>query len=154
MTVKSYISGVLAASKGLLVAVIGMCLICTCALHAQVAGTANVQGTVTDPTGAVIPGAQVTLIDIATQVKHSIVSDSGGVYAFPNIPIGRYTLSVTMQGFKTFQQSNIVLEVGSSIAVNAPMQIGETDQKVEVTTTSLALQTEDPPSSRRSTKTP
>ncbi|QMV18759.1 carboxypeptidase regulatory-like domain-containing protein [Granulicella sp. 5B5] len=113
-------------------------------MYGQVAGTGNIQGTISDPTGAVIPGAQVTLTDNATQIKRNIVSDSGGVYAFPNIPIGTYTLSVMMQGFKTFQRNNVVLEVGSSIAVNASMQIGATDQKIEVTTTSLALQTEDP----------
>ena len=134
----------LATSKIALVALLGVWVMCTCAMYGQVAGTGNIQGTVTDPTGAVIPGAQVALVDNATQVKHNIVSDSGGVYAFPNIPIGSYTVSVAMQGFKTFQQDNIVLEVGSSIAINANMQIGATDQKVEVTTTSLALQTEDP----------
>jgi hypothetical protein len=133
----------LAKSKSALVALLSVWVMCACAMYGQVAGTGNIQGTVTDPTGAVIPGASITLTDNATQVKRKAVTDSGGVYVFPNIEISTYTLSVAVQGFKTFQQNNVVLEVGSSISVNVPMQVGSTDQKVEVTTDQLALQTED-----------
>ena len=112
--------------------------------HAQVAGTGTIQGSISDSTGAVIPGAAITLTDLSTQTKRSAKADTSGVFVFPNIEIGTYSLVISMQGFKTYQQNNIVLEVGSNIAVNANMQVGSTDQKVEVTADSLALQTEDP----------
>jgi hypothetical protein len=119
-------------------------LFITCQTHAQVAGTGSIQGSVADATGAVIPGAKVALTNTSTQVTRNGTTDSSGTYTFPNIEVGTYTVSVESSGFKTYQQSNVVLEVGSSISVNAKMQIGTTDQRVEVTTESLALQTEDP----------
>jgi hypothetical protein len=109
----------------------------------QLAGTGNIQGTVTDSTGAVIPNAAVTLTDQATQVKRTAVSNSAGAYLFPGIPIGTYNLQVAAPGFKTYEQTGIVLEVGSNIAVNAGLQIGSADVKVEVQAEALALQTED-----------
>ena len=114
-----------------------------CTVHAQVAGTGNIQGSVADSTGAVIPNASVTITNAATQVKRTTVSDSSGAYAFPNIDIGTYAVNVSVPGFKSYRQSGVVLEVGSSIAVNVKMTVGAVDQKVEVQANGLALQTED-----------
>ena len=114
-----------------------------CMIHAQVAGTGNIQGSVVDGTGAMIPNAPVTITNAATQVKRSTMSDSSGAYVFPNIDIGTYSVSVTVPGFKSYEQSGIVLEVGSSIAVNVKMTVGAADQKVEVQAEGLSLQTED-----------
>jgi Carboxypeptidase regulatory-like domain len=116
----------------------------SCALHAQIAGTANIQGTVTDATGAVVAKANVTLVNEATQVKQSTVTSSAGVYLFPGNPIGTYDLTVKAGGFKTYVQKGIVLEVGSSIAVNPSLAVGTATQSVEVQAEGLALQTEDP----------
>lgn len=113
-------------------------------IHAQSAGTASIQGTVADATGAVITGAAVTLTDNATGVQRSAVTDSSGLYTFPNVPIGTYSISAGMQGFQTYKQTNIVLEVGSSIAINVKMTVGRTTESVEVKANGLALQTEDP----------
>ena len=113
------------------------------ALHAQVAGTGTIQGTVTDPTGAVIPDAQVTLIETATQTQHVGKADSGGVYVFPNIVVGTYSVKVLAPGFETFSSNGNVLEVGSNIAVNVKMVVGSQDQQVQVQAEGLALQTED-----------
>ena len=111
--------------------------------HSQLAGTGSIQGSITDATGAVIQNATVTTINVATQVRHTAVTGSNGLYSFPNMDIGTYTVEVTVQGFEHYSQSNIVLEVGSSIAVNIGMTVGRTDQKVEVQASGLALQTED-----------
>lgn len=112
-------------------------------LYSQTAGTASIQGTVTDSTGAVIPNGEVSLTSTATQVKRTVTTGDNGLYSFPNLPVGTYNLDVTAPGFRHYVQSNIILEVGSSIAVNATMTIGTTDQKVEVLASGLALQTED-----------
>ncbi|HEX8711453.1 MAG TPA: carboxypeptidase-like regulatory domain-containing protein, partial [Terracidiphilus sp.] len=110
---------------------------------AQIAGTGNIQGTVTDPSGAVLPNAQVTVTSVATGVKHQSASSSGGVFSFPNLPIGTYNLSVTASGFKTYTRTGIVLEVGSNIGVNVTMALGTATQQVMVEANGIALQTQD-----------
>jgi hypothetical protein len=99
--------------------------------NAQLAGTGSIQGSVVDATGAIIQNANVTATNSATQVKHTAVTGGSGLFSFPNLDIGTYTIEVTVQGFEHYSQSNIVLEVGSSIAVNISMTVGRTDQKVE-----------------------
>ena len=111
--------------------------------NSQTAGTANIQGVVTDATGSIIQNASVTATNEATQVKHTGKTDASGRYGFPNISIGTYAVSVVAPGFKEYVQSHIVLDVGSSIAVNVTMAVGTTQQKIEVQATSIALQTED-----------
>lgn len=111
--------------------------------NAQIAGTANVQGTIQDASGAVVPSANVTIIDMATQVSHSTKSNSAGVYVFPGLITGTYKLDVSAPGFETYEQSGIVLEVGSSIAINANLKVGAAETRIEVRSEGLALQTED-----------
>jgi hypothetical protein len=111
--------------------------------NAQLAGTGSIQGSITDATGAVVQNATVTATNTATQVKKVAVTGGSGLYSFPNMDIGTYTVDVAVQGFEHYSQSNIVLEVGSSIAINVEMTVGRTDQKIEVQASGLALQTED-----------
>ncbi len=110
---------------------------------AQVAGTGTIQGSVSDPTGAIIPGANVTIHNILTNVDRSAQSNNGGSFAFPNIDIGTYTLTVASPGFQTYIKTGNVLEVGSNISANVQLTIGSADQKIEVKAEGLALQTED-----------
>jgi hypothetical protein len=111
--------------------------------NSQTAGTGNIQGVVTDAAGAVIQGASVNVVNTATHVTHTTTSDSKGLYSFPNLAIGTYEVEVAAVGFQHYRQSNIVLDVGSSIAVNVTMKVGGTEQTVEVEAAGLALQTED-----------
>jgi hypothetical protein len=110
----------------------------------QIAGTANVQGAIQDASGAMIQNAAIAITDVATQVTHDTRSDKAGIYAFPGLPIGTYTLRVVAPGFETYEQTNIVLEIGSSIAINPTLKVGQTSTKIEVHSEGLALQTEDP----------
>jgi len=110
---------------------------------AQISGTASLQGTITDSTGAVIPNAKITLTETSTRVKRAVDSGGSGLYSFPNVPIGTYSLEVEDTGFKPYTQSNIVLEVGSSISANVKMAVGNSDQRIEVRADGLALQTQD-----------
>jgi hypothetical protein len=111
--------------------------------YSQAAGTGNIQGTVSDATGAVIANAAITLTDTQTQVEHKTVSSSGGVFSFPNLPVGNYNLSVTASGFKRYTRTNMVLEVGSNIGINVSLSVGTQTQEVQVQANSLALQTQD-----------
>jgi Carboxypeptidase regulatory-like domain len=110
----------------------------------QATGSGSIQGTVTDSTGALLPNASVALTETSTHVTLTTKTNSAGNYAFPNINVGTYSLTVTSPGFGTFTSTNNVLEVGSSIAIDAKLTVGSTETKVEVRTDSVALQTEDP----------
>jgi len=112
-------------------------------VNSQNAGTGTIQGNVSDSSGALVANANVTLIELATAVKHETKTDKAGVYVFPNIPITTYNLVVTAPNFETYEQTGIVLEVGSNIAINVVLAVGRTDIKVEVHAEGLALQTED-----------
>ncbi len=119
-----------------------LCLASVCVL-AQLAGTGTIQGTVSDPSGAVIPHAQVTLTENSTGVKHQTATSSGGVFSFPNLVVGTYTLSVKTSGFKTYSRTGIVLEVGSNIGINVTMEVGAANQEVHVQANAVSLQTQD-----------
>ena len=112
-------------------------------LVAQIAGTGTIQGIVTDPTGAIVPDATVTLTEESTHVTRTIHSDKSGSYVFPNIEVGTYTVSVAAQGFQTYARTHNILEVGSNIGVDAKLTVGEAQQTVTVEAEGLALQTED-----------
>jgi len=111
--------------------------------YSQIAGTGNIQGTISDSTGAVIPDASVTLTDRETHVQRTTKSNSAGDYVFPGVPVGTYDLGATAPGFRSYLQTGIVLEVGSSIAVNPQLTVGRAEAQIEVQSEALALQTED-----------
>jgi hypothetical protein len=111
--------------------------------NGQVAGAGNIQGTVSDASGAVIPNATVTVTDVSTQVKHITKSDKAGVYVFPGLPVSTYNLGIAATGFETYLQTGIVLEVGSNIDINVAMAVGKASITIEAHAEGLALQTED-----------
>jgi len=110
---------------------------------AQVAGTAAVQGTVEDATGAVIPNASVSITNTATGVSQTTKTDASGFYSFPSLIVGPYEVTISAPGFEAYRKTGIVLEVGSSIAVDTKLQVGAASQTVQVEAQGLALQTED-----------
>lgn len=103
---------------------------------------AEVTGSVTDPTGAVIPGATVTLINNATGDTKNTTTNSAGLYNFPGLNHGTYTLKVQAQGFKQFQKTGIVVDVAATVPENAVLEIGGNNQTVTVEADALHLQTE------------
>ncbi len=130
--------------SSLITACFGLALVLFSAqAKAQIAGSGTIQGTVTDASGALVANANVTLVEPTTAAKHQTKTDSAGIYIIPNIPISTYNLVVTAPSFETYEQTGIVLEIGSSIAINVALKVGKADVKVEVHAESLALQTED-----------
>src|SRR4029077_7402030 len=71
--------------------------------------TAQMSGTVRDESGAVLPGVTVTVTQIDTSVMRTAVTDESGAYLLPNLPTGPYKLQVTLQGFRTYERTGIVL---------------------------------------------
>ncbi|HTZ73016.1 MAG TPA: carboxypeptidase-like regulatory domain-containing protein [Candidatus Aquilonibacter sp.] len=126
--------------------VVGLLLllfVCSSVSLAQVAGTAAVQGTVEDATGAVVPNASVSITNTATGVSQTTKTDASGFYSFPSLIVGPYEVAISAPGFEAYKKTGIVLEVGSSIAVDAKLQVGAASQTVQVEAQGLALQTED-----------
>lgn len=103
--------------------------------------TSAISGVVSDPSGGVIPGANVTATHDLTGVSHQQTTTDAGYYAFPSIPVGPYTISVSMKGFKGFKSSGNLLQVGSPITVNVTLEVGETTETVSVVSTFEQLQT-------------
>jgi hypothetical protein len=111
---------------------------------AQAATTnARIQGTVSDPQGAVIPNAKVTAINEATGVKYTTVSNSGGAYLFPELPIGSYSIEVTSPGFKSFHASGIVLTIDQEYVEPARLTVGATTEVVQVAASPIQVDTTD-----------
>jgi Carboxypeptidase regulatory-like domain len=123
--------------------ILALLILGACTIHAQVAGSGTIQGTVTDATGAVVSNATVTLTNTDSGVAHVSQTDNAGIFLFPNIEIATYKLKITASGFEAYEQTNIVLEVGSNIAINPKLVIGRADVTVETHADALALQTED-----------
>jgi hypothetical protein len=110
---------------------------------AQVGTTARVTGTVTDQSGAALPGATVTARESETNATRTITTSANGNYVITQLTPGTYSLIVTSPQFKTFQQDDIVLTIGQVAEINVQLQIGEAQQKVTVTTNAPVIQTED-----------
>jgi hypothetical protein len=110
-------------------------------LHAQ-AGTADVLGTVTDQTGAVIPDAQVTLTNTGTGIVKKGTSNDRGDYLFTALQNGSYSLQIEMQGFKVYTHAGFAVGTGDRVRVDAKMEPGSVTEKVVVTTEAAALQTD------------
>jgi len=108
-------------------------------LHAQGSG-ATIAGVVTDPSGAVIPNAQISVKNTATGVVTNVVTNSSGRYSAPNLIPGPYTVTASVKGFKTEERSGIVLHVGQQQVLNITLQVGQVAQTVSVTGAPPAVQ--------------
>jgi Carboxypeptidase regulatory-like domain/TonB dependent receptor-like, beta-barrel len=115
------------------------CLIAPTSVSAQVA-TASINGTVRDTSGAVIPGAEVVLSNVATNVEQTTMTNGSGTYVVLNIPPGDYSLRVSKQGFTSAKQ-NITLVVNQSTSYDFTLSVGATRQAVTVKGSAVALQT-------------
>ena len=93
--------------------------------------TGKVTGTVTDPSGAVLPGASVTLKSVGTGGTRTAVSDAGGGYTFSNLQPGPYEVTVELAGFSTKQYKTTVT-VGATITVNARLEVGQQTEVITV----------------------
>src|SRR5947209_15589584 len=98
-------------------------------LHAQ---TAAMSGTITDSTGAVVQGAQVTVRNLATNVSRVATSSATGAYALTNLDVGSYEITVKKEGFKVFRVPNVELSVAHVSTIDASLLAGATSEEVTV----------------------
>jgi hypothetical protein len=103
--------------------------------------TVSIHGTVTDPTGAVVPNAQVTAVNTETNFSRSVMTESSGSYAVQFLPLGPYRLEVTASGFKKFVQSGIILEVNRNARIDPTLETGALSETVLVTSDAGLVET-------------
>jgi hypothetical protein len=97
--------------------ILAMLLCAAASTFAQVS-TSQITGTVRDASGAVIPGTKVTATNEATGVNYSQAATATGVYAFPSVPIGSYTIAAEAPGFRTVKKTGAILTVDTPLAVD------------------------------------
>ena len=100
-------------------------------------------GTITDPSGKAIPGANVTATETATAVRQTIATDARGFYAFQSLPVGRYDVEVDASGFKPLRRTGVAIDINAKVIVDASMAIGERTETVTVFEAAAHVETAD-----------
>ena len=111
--------------------------------RAQTIGGGQIEGIVTDVSGAVVPGASVEVMQTDSGLRRQVTSGADGGYLFPNLPVGPYQITATKEGFQSFRQSGIVIQVGNDLRINIALQVGGATQTVQVDAQASMVQTED-----------
>src|SRR5437867_4993243 len=94
--------------------------------------TAQISGSVQDPSGAVLPGVEVAATQTDTGARRTTVTNETGHYVLPNLPLGPYKLEAALPGFRSYAQTGIVLQVNSNPTINIALQVGQVAETVEV----------------------
>ena len=94
--------------------------------------TAEIGGVVKDPLGGVLPGATVTAVHVASGLKVERTTDNAGRFFLPALPVGEYTLSVELHGFKQFTQQGLIVTVGQKIDLPITLAIGQVSESVTI----------------------
>src|SRR5215813_716184 len=119
--------------------IVVLCVL-TSAVFAQTS-TSQITGTVYDAAGAVIPGAQVTAINDETGVTYRQQTTGSGLYAFPSLPVGKYTIIADVKGFKTTRVSGNILTVDTPLTVDINLEAGGAAEVINVIGIAEKLQT-------------
>src|SRR5579863_9888842 len=120
-------------ARGILLTLLGLFLLNVSTMGFGQDTNASLGGTVTDPSGAAIPGAKLSLTNQATGFQSNFVSDATGAYNFNNLTPGKYRLEVAAPGFKSTAQAGIELAVNQAARVEVHLEVGKTDETVTVT---------------------
>jgi len=121
---------------------LSMVLLLTASLFAQVGTQASLTGTVSDPSGAVVPDATVTAVNIATGASSKQQTGRAGEFTILALPVGLYRVTVEAGTFKRWENPNVQLTVGSQVRVEPVLQLGDATQTVSVQSSNTGLQTE------------
>ena len=103
--------------------------------------TGSISGTVTDPTGAVIPGAAVAAHNTETGIESSTQTNAQGFYSLPALPVGHYDIRIKAAGFEEYQQTGLVLDVNTALRVDATLNVGSITEQVKVSAAAVHVET-------------
>jgi hypothetical protein len=104
--------------------------------------TQQIQGLVTDTTGAVIPGATVSITNVNTQISQTRTTNETGNYSFPQVQVGNYSIRCEMQGFKADVVASQRVETGAQVRRDFRLEVGDVTETVEVSAAAVTLNTE------------
>src|SRR5262250_1656015 len=90
--------------------------------------TAQMSGSITDQSGAVLPGVEVTATQTDTGIGRMVVTNETGSYVLSNLPLGPYKLEAALPGFRSFVQTGIVLQVNATLAINPTLEVGQVSE--------------------------
>ncbi len=107
----------------------------------QATNTGTVVGEIADPSGALVPGAAITLTDPSSNAKLTATTNAAGKYAFSAVPPGTYSVTVAKSGFSTTKAEGQVVNVGTQLTLNLTLKVGTTAETVEVQVIGTELQT-------------
>jgi Carboxypeptidase regulatory-like domain len=119
-----------------------LCLLVLAFAMVASAQQATIVGTITDPSGAAVPGVQITVTSTETGLVHRLVSNDAGQYVEPDINIGHYTIKAEAAGFKAAEKTDIVLQVGDRIRVDFALEIGATSESIKVEANAIAVKSD------------
>src|SRR5882724_11417443 len=103
---------------------------------------ASVVGTVTDPSGSVVPGVVITLTNLETGLTHTITTNDQGQYVVPDLHVGHYTVRTSANGFKVAEQKNVILNVGDRTRLDFQLQLGGAQETITVEADPVRVQTD------------
>src|SRR6266478_1413301 len=118
---------------------IALLVVCHALLSA--ATTGSISGTLKDPSGAVIPGAMITVTNTAQGIQNKTMTDQKGVYNFPSLPVGRYSLQAEAQGFKTVKRNDLVVDLDSALQIDLAMEMIEKSEEITVFESGVQVET-------------
>jgi carboxypeptidase family protein/TonB-dependent receptor-like protein len=112
-------------------------LVCFCAgtktnVMAQIGGSGSIQGTITDPNGAVVPNATVTAENVATKIKTTKQTNEAGLYVINALPPGEYNVLVSLTGFQSLVQEKVIVDALTAVGVNLTLQLGNVNETITV----------------------
>jgi hypothetical protein len=110
-------------------------------LWAQLSTTATIAGTVTDETGAVVPDASVTVVDLATKTTTIHQSNSDGTFIVPGLPVDNYSVTIAKSGFQSYSVTGIVLHPAATATVNGSLKLGAATTSINVSADAVQVET-------------
>ncbi len=120
---------------------VSLVLLLFCALLRAQTSTSQISGAVRDSSGAVVAGASVTLTNEATGIVQKQSTTEAGVFAFPSISVGSYTVKVEQPGFKSYTRTNNIVQINTPATVDVTLEVGAATESVQVSAASEVLQT-------------
>jgi hypothetical protein len=102
----------------------------------------DITGTVKDASGAVVPAAQITVVQRSTNASYKTTTSTAGDYTVPSLPVGDYQVKVNVQGFKAYTETNVAVNPGGETRVDVNLEVGTAQQSIEVSAQAQTIQTE------------
>ena len=103
----------------------------------------SVSGTVKDASNAVVPNATVTATNLDTGVRQEVATNGQGVYSFPDLPIGRYDITIERAGFRPHQRTNVTINANSAVVIDAVLEVGKHAEVITVRESAVRVETSD-----------